>query len=123
MLRTDRKTETTRQTAKEQKLTPQKQRRNDALSPAAALEAILSGANLDQLPAGSMLSLSHTVGNSALADMIARRETTPELDSRPLPQGECTAAPMEWKGGVPSLTDVPAFGDASLPAGAAPMAI
>lgn len=119
MLRTDRKTEPARETAKEQKTPQRRQSREAALSPAAAaLEALLAGAGPERLPAEGVLDLSRTVGNSALLELIAARRTGPETAVRPLPEGPCTTAPADWSGSAATLTEAPVFG-AMAPMGAA----
>lgn len=125
MLRTDRKTETTKQTQKEEQQRQQalrKQRTENAADPSAALEAILAGGSWDQLPAESVLGLSGMIGNAALAELIAARETGPATAEFPLPAGACGTAPVQWGGGMPAMTGSPAFG-AMAPIGGAPLAV
>jgi len=123
MLQTDRKTETARKATRDPERTRQRQGPDRKLSPAQALQAILSGGELEQLPAESMLSLSQTLGNSALAELISRRETEPMRDMPPLPRGGCETAPADWSGGPPLLTEAPAFGAMAPMGEATPLAL
>ena len=123
MLQTDRKTEQTRQTAKEEKSVRQKQSSEVQSAAALALQAILSGGDWEQLPADGVLSLSHTMGNAALAELAALRDTGPETAGAGLPRTACGTAPMQWDTGAPLLAEPPAFGAMSPMGDAAPIAI
>ena len=70
-----------------------------------------------------MFSLSHTMGNAALADLIASREAGPATAEITLPRGACGTAPAMWGGGMPALTETPAFGAMTSISPAAPLAV
>ena len=88
MIQTDRKTDS-RKTAQEQKNLPeQKQRRQGSEIPAPeqTLQAILAGVSPDRMSPEAVLALSHTMGNSALAEMAARQNRNSlDLVSAPVP--------------------------------------
>jgi hypothetical protein len=67
-----------------------------------------------------MLELSHTVGNSALIEILSLRSGMPETAA---PPADFTAetTPAEWNGGAePQLAEAPVFG-AFAPMTAAPL--
>ena len=70
-----------------------------------------------------MLELSGAIGNSALLEIYAARQTGPETEARPLPAGPCTASPADWVGGAPALTDAPAFAGMAPMGATAPMSL
>ena len=70
-----------------------------------------------------MLNLSHVMGNAALAEMIAARESGPSTAEVALPAGGCGTAPAQWGGGVPALTEAPAFGAMKPMGNASPLAV
>ncbi len=70
-----------------------------------------------------MQSLSHTIGNAALADLIAARDTGPATAELSLPRGECGTAPAQWGGGMPALTETPVFGAMAPISSAAPLEV
>ena len=109
VLQTDRKTEQTRQTAEDRQSAQRKQNREVKTKAALALEAILAGGSWEQIPTDGVLSLSHTMGNGALLELFAMRDTGPEAQARAMPRGGCEAAPADWNGGAPALTDAPVF--------------
>ena len=122
MLQTDRKTDQTRQTTQDREQTrQQKQSRELRPNAALALEAILAGGDWDQIPADGVLALSRTLGNGALLELYAMRNTGPETQTRAMPRGGCEAAPIEMPGGAPILADSPAFGAMSPMGASAPM--
>lgn len=49
------------------------------------MQAILAGVSLDRLSPETVLALSHRIGNSAVAEMIARRTRGSELGACPVP--------------------------------------
>ena len=121
MLQTDRKTDQTRQTSQDREQAQQKQNREPRAEAALALQAILAGGDWDQLSADGILSLSHTMGNAALAETLALRDSGPETATRLLPRGACETAPAEWGGGEPVLADAPDFGAMSPIGASAPV--
>ena len=122
MLQTDRKTDQSRQTAQDREQTRrQKQSREQRTNAALALDAILAGGSWDQLPADGVLSLSHTLGNGALLELLAMRSTGPETQTRAMPRGTCRTAPADWDGGAPVLAETPAFGAMSPMGDVSPM--
>ncbi len=123
MLQADRKTEAVRETAREQKTSRQKQTRENKTAPAAALEALLAGQSLGQLPAESVLALSHSLGNSALLELLSARGSAAEPETRPLPAGPCGTDPVNWGGGGPALAEPPAFAAMAPMGSPAPMAV
>ena len=123
MLQTDRKTGQTRQTAQDRESVKQKQSSEIRSTAAQALQAILAGGDWDQLPADGILSLSHTMGNAALAELAAMRDSGPETMTGSLPGGVCRTDPMQWDGGAPVLTAAPDFGAMSPMGDAAPLAV
>ena len=116
MVQTDRRAETARRTDREQERTQQRKSRETGLSPAQALEAILSGGSWEQLPPEGVLALSHTLGNAALGEMMAMRFRGPELAAIPLPKSPLSAEPMEGPSGEPEWAEAPAFGGESVTA-------
>ena len=70
-----------------------------------------------------MLDLSHELGNSALLELMAARQTPPGAQTRPLPAGPCTTTPAEWGGGAPVLAEPPAFAGMAPMGAAAPLAL
>ena len=110
MLQTDRRAETTRQTPQERDLTQRRQTHETRNKAAQALEAILSGGSWEQLSADGVLALSHTLGNAALLEVMALRDTGPELAASSLPGTALSSEPMGGFGGQPLLSEAPAFG-------------
>lgn len=108
MLQTDRKTETVRQSAREQENARRERSREAQANAALALDAILAGGDWSQLPADGVLSLSHRLGNSALLTLCELRGAEPETAR--LPSGGCETKPLAWDGGEPQLTEPPHFG-------------
>ena len=86
-------------------------------------KALLAGQSPEQLPAESVLELSHSLGNSALLELMGARQTPPGEEARPLPAGPCATAPAEWSGGAPALTEAPAFAGMAPMGAAAPLAL
>ena len=88
MIQTDRKTDS-RKTEQEQKRLPnQNQRRQgpEIPAPEQTLQAILAGVSPDRMSPEAVLGLSHTMGNSALAEMNSlQRQNSVELVSAPVP--------------------------------------
>ena len=78
---------------------------------------------MEQLPAEGVLELSHSLGNSALFDLLAARSAGAEAQTRPLPPGPCETAPAEFAGGAPVLAEPPAFAAMAPMGAAAPMAV
>ena len=71
-----------------------------------------------------MLELSHSLGNSALLDLLAARPSGAEATARPLPQSPCETAPAEFAaGGTPVMAEPPAFAAMAPMAATAPMAV
>ena len=70
-----------------------------------------------------MLGLSHELGNSALLELMAARQTPPGEEGRPLPAGPCETAPVDFAGGAPALTEAPAFTGMAPMGAAAPLAL
>ena len=60
-----------------------------------------------------MIQVDHTLGNAALLEVMALRETGPELETSVLPGAALSSAPMGGFGGQPLLSDAPAFGGLS----------
>ena len=87
-----------------------------------ALEAILAGGSWDQLPAEGVLALSHRMGNGALADLFARRDTGPETAACPTAWGDPGGEPLRCGGGAPETLEAPAFGSFAAP-DAAPLSL
>ncbi len=123
MLQTDRKTDQTRQTAQDREQAQQKQSREPRAEAALALQAILAGGDWSQLSADGILSLSHTMGNAALTETLALRDSGPETAPWILPRGACETAPTDWGGGAPLMTEAPDFGAMSPMGNAAPLAM
>lgn len=95
----------------------QEQRLHD--SPAAvqaALDALLAGAGLEQLPAEAVLALSGRIGNSTLLDLAARRQTGPRL-AEGLPETQPWTEPLSCSPGQPQLEAAPGFAGMNGPAG------
>ena len=88
MIQTDRKTDS-RNTVQEQKRLPERNRWRQGPEtpvPEQTLQAILAGVSPDRMSPEAMLALSHTMGNSALAEMISRQSRNRlDLVSAPVP--------------------------------------
>ena len=114
MIQTDRKTDS-RKAAPEQKRLPEQNRRRQGPEipvPEQTLQAILAGVSPDRLSPEAVLTLSHTMGNSALAEMVSRQSRSgldfvsapvpgPLPDMAPAVLGEGTAdlmAPVDFAG-------------------------
>ena len=72
MIRTDQKTNS-QKTSSERKNLPERERGRENLEPllpGQALQALLAGAGPDRLSPEAVLALSHTVGNSAMLEMV-----------------------------------------------------
>jgi hypothetical protein len=123
MLQTDRKTEQDRQAAPDREQTARKQNRDAPAEAALALEAILNGGSLEQLPAEGMLALSHRMGNGALAAVLRHRGAGPDEGAAALPGGSCLTEPGEWDAGEPLLAEAPDFASFSPMGAAAPMEV
>lgn len=123
MLQTDRKTEQTRQTSQDREQTARKKDRDAPAEAAQALEAILNGGSLEQLPAEGMLALSHRMGNDALATVLMRRSAGPEEETPVLPDNPCLTEPGEWEAGEPLLAEAPDFASFSPMGAASPMEV
>ena len=81
----------------------------------------MSGGSWEQLGSEGVLALSHTVGNSARADILALRDTGPERSFGPLPPGSIETEPMAVPGGEPLFAAAPDFAGMSPLGGLAPM--
>ena len=97
-------------------------RRSPALSQGPALQALLHGADLRQIPAKQALELSRTVGNSAMLALLERRAGSgPELVPYRCP-GDMEAVLALKPLSVPDVpeetAEAPAFGP-GVPGGAA----
>lgn len=68
------------------------------------------------------MSLSHTMGNSALLTIYGLRAAEPET-AESLPSGGCETEPFAWGGGEPALTEPPDFGAFAPMGEAAPLAV
>ncbi|MBE7004304.1 MAG: hypothetical protein E7425_08490 [Ruminococcaceae bacterium] len=123
MHQTDRRTEPAKRSAQDKDRAERKQSRESQKSAAQALEAILAGGSWEQLSTDGILTLSHTVGNSALLDMLALRSMGPEAEISSLPDGACGTAPAEWGGGEPLCVAAPDFGAMSPMGAAAPLSV
>ncbi len=108
MQQRDRRTAPAQKTARDRTRTRRRQSRED-LPAAAALEALLSGAGTEKIPARGVLSLSHAVGNAALLEILSLNAREPETAPETMPQGALGTAPLQAPGGSPSLTQTPAF--------------
>lgn len=86
------------------------------------MQALLAGASPDRLSPAAMLALSHTMGNSALLDLISRTGQGADLTSPPPSPGPLPdMAPAVLGEGAPDLIDPVDFaGLPSLEAGAGP---
>lgn len=92
---------------------PDASRKSETLSPAAALQALRLGVRLSPEQAET---LSHTVGNRALEELLSA-SSGPELLRRPLPVGEVRTPPLSVPDSAPEaplVTASPAWsgGDA-----------
>jgi hypothetical protein len=125
MLQTERKSDPARKTTQNRNQTEESRRQSSEIkNPASlALQAILAGGSWDQLPADGILALSHTMGNGALLDMYALHRTGPETAMYPAARDGGAAAPIEWSGGAPALTEAPAFGSLGVLGTTAPLNI
>ena len=70
-----------------------------------------------------MLSLSHTIGNSALLTLAELRGAGLETAERPLPSGGCETRLLAWNGGEPALTEAPDFGSFAPMGESAPLSV
>ena len=124
MLRTERKTDQTRQSEKQTRQTHREQSRETLSQCAQTLEAILTGGSWEQFPAERIHELSHTIGNTALLELLALKSTGPETVPRALPAGSCAASPAEAPvSGAPELISAPDFSSMSPLGGAAPLTL
>jgi len=73
------------------------------------LQTVIAGGSWDQLPAESVLSLSHKLGNSVLLSLYLQRSRGPERQTRTMPHTACAAAPAVWEGEEPQLSPGPDF--------------
>lgn len=123
MLQTDRKTDLARQTAETRERTERRQSRDVRAEAALALEAILNGGSLEQLPAEGVLSLSRTAGNDALVSLLTLHKPGPDAGYRALPAGPCLTEPGEWSVGEPMTAQAPDFASFAPLSDAAPLAL
>ena len=93
-----------------------------ALTPQAALQALLAGADLAQLPAQTLWQLSGMLGNSALLALLARPAAGPKLAPAAVPAGADTP-PLDCAPPAPQLAAAPGFGALGWPAEGAPLAL
>ena len=90
---------------------PDALRKSEALSPAAALQALRLGVRLSPEQAAA---LSHAVGNRALEELLSA-PNGPELLQRPLPPGDLRTPPLSMPDDAPEaplVTVSPAWGGA-----------
>ena len=82
----------------------------------AALQALLAGAGLEQMPARTVLELSERIGNSALLALVQAQKTGPQLESARLPPPALTE-PLACVPDQPQLQAAPDWGQMPFAAG------
>ena len=105
MIRTDQKTNS-QKTSSERKNLPERERGRqnlEPLLPGQALQALLAGAGPDRLSPEAVLALSHTVGNSAMLEMVSRRGPPLDRDTVPIPGPIPEMKPAVLSEGSPEL--------------------